>query len=234
MTRIAIIGISGKLGQYMAAHALDFGYEVVGVCRPESTAKLERFGDRITIVAGDTSDPQVIGEAVKGCDGVLTVLVPWGTDDMASRTALAVLGHAAPGARLVFSGGWHMRRDDNDHYALRQRLANWLFGRIAKLTRMADIEDHKRAARLIFASEANWTLVRASDLEEGESEGLPIWAPHVGDPLLSSNMTRRTDFALFMVNALTDDRLVHEAPAIVSRTSVSARIHSQAAERAAA
>lgn len=233
MTRIAIIGISGKLGQYMAGHALDHGYEVVGLCRPESVAKLDRFGDRITIVAGDTSDPQVVAEAVEVCDGVLTVLVPWGTDGMATRTALAVLRHAPSGARLIFSGGWHMRRDDNDRYALPQLLPNWFFGRIAKLTRMADIEDHKRAARLIFASEANWTLVRASDLEEGESEGLPIWAPHVGDPILNSNRTRRTDFALFMVNALTEDRLIHEAPAIVSRTSVSARVHGRTAHAAA-
>lgn len=33
MKKICIVGISGKLGQYMAQHALDRGYEVVGVCR---------------------------------------------------------------------------------------------------------------------------------------------------------------------------------------------------------
>jgi putative NADH-flavin reductase len=31
--RICIVGISGKLGRYMTQHALDRGYEVVGVCR---------------------------------------------------------------------------------------------------------------------------------------------------------------------------------------------------------
>ncbi|WP_417310425.1 NAD(P)-dependent oxidoreductase [Devosia sp.] len=221
MRRIAIIGISGKLGQHMATHALDRGYDVVGVCRPESVTKLRRFGDRLTLFTGDTSDPQLIAQAVKHCDGVLTVLVPWGTDGMASRTALAVLGHAADGARLVFSGGWHMRRDSRDRYPLLQSLVNWIFGRIARLTQMADIDDHKRAARLIFSSDKSWTLVRASDLEEGDSQGLPVWAPHVGDPMLKSNITRRTDFALFMVNALTDDRLIHQAPAIVSRAAAS-------------
>ena len=48
MNRVCIIGISGKLGQYMAEHALACGYEVVGVCRSESVGKLARFGDRIT------------------------------------------------------------------------------------------------------------------------------------------------------------------------------------------
>jgi hypothetical protein len=53
--------------------------------------------------------------------------------------------------------------------------------------------------------------VRGSDLEEGESEGLPVWSRHVGDPILESNLTRRVDFALFMVAALENDELVHEA-----------------------
>lgn len=41
-------------------------------------------------------------------------------------------------------------------------------------------------------------------------------------PILKSNITRRVDFALFMVDALTNEELVHEAPAIVSRQSPSA------------
>jgi hypothetical protein len=36
--------------------------------------------------------------------------------------------------------------------------------------------------------------------------------PHVGDPILASNLTRRVDYALFMVEALTNDALIHEAP----------------------
>jgi hypothetical protein len=70
--------------------------------------------------------------------------------------------------------------------------------------------------------------VRGSDLEEGDSEGLPVWSQHVGDPILRSNITRRVDFALFMVDVLTNDALVHEAPAIVGRNSASARAHASA------
>jgi hypothetical protein len=64
----------------------------------------------------------------------------------------------------------------------------------------------------VFASDTRWTVVRGSDLEEGESQGLPVWSQHVGDPILESNITRRVDFALFMVEALENDELVHEAP----------------------
>lgn len=74
----------------------------------------------------------------------------------------------------------------------------------------------------MFASEKLWTVVRGSDLEEGESQGLPLWSRHVGDPVLASNLTRRIDFALFMVEALTNNELVHEAPAIVGSKTPSA------------
>ncbi len=219
MKRICIIGISGKLGQYMTEHALRMGYEVVGVCRPESAHKLARFGDQITLYTGRTNDREVIRQAVKGCDGVLTVLVAWGVEDYASGTAQAVLDFAEPHARLIFSCGWHITRDGKDRYSLKLRTIVALFGPIARALRFADLNDQVRSANLVFASDRDWTVVRGSDIEEGESEGLPVWARHVGDPILAANRTRRTDFALFMVHALEDDRLIREAPAISARAA---------------
>ena len=43
MKKVCIVGASGKLGQYMVQHALDRGYEVVGVCRERSVGKLDAF-----------------------------------------------------------------------------------------------------------------------------------------------------------------------------------------------
>jgi hypothetical protein len=98
-------------------------------------------------------------------------------------------------------------------------------GRLARLARFADLDDQVEACRRIFASDTRWTVVRGSDLEEGDSQGLPVWSRHVGDPILKSNRTRRVDFALFMVEALQNDELVHEAPAIVGRQTPSALAH---------
>ena len=222
MKKVCIVGASGKLGQYMVQHALDRGYEVIGVCRERSVGKLDAFRDRITIIPGATNDPQVIQKAVAGCDGVLTVLVPWGNQHYSSGTAQAVLDHARPGARLIFSCGWHITRDGKDVYphSLKNQeiFARW-FGR---LTRIIDLDDQVEACRRIFASDTQWTVVRGSDLEEGESQGLPVWSRHVGDPILVSNITRRVDYALFMMAALENDELVHEAPAIVGCQTPSA------------
>jgi hypothetical protein len=222
MKRVCIVGASGKLGQYMVQHALDQGYEVVGVCRERSVSKLDAFRRRITVIPGATNDPQVIKKAVEGCDGVLTVLVPWGAHHYSSGTAQAVLDHAQPGARLIFSCGWHITRDGKDVYSrseiAEEKVARWL----GRLTRIVDIDDQVEACRRVFTSDTKWTVVRGSNLEESESQGLPVWSKHVGDLILESNITCRVDYALFMVAALENDELVHEAPAIVGCQTPSA------------
>ena len=100
--KVCIVRASGKLGRYMVRHALDRGYGVVGVCRQESVPKLEEFADRITVVPGATNDPEVIkrGRRVRrGAGGA----GPRGVHGYSTGTAQAVLDHAPPGARLMFS-----------------------------------------------------------------------------------------------------------------------------------
>lgn len=220
--KLCIVGISGKLGQYMVQHCLDRGYEVVGVCRSKSVDKLDRFKDRITVFPGATNDRELIKKAVAGCEGVLTVLVPWGVQQYSSGTAQAVMDFAEPGARLIFSCGWHISRDGKDVYSRKFKTFEKVFSVLGKFFRLVEIDDQAEACRRIFSSDLKWTVVRGSDLEEGESQGLPVWSKHVGDPILKSNITRRVDFALFMVTAIKNDELIHEAPAIVGCQTSSA------------
>ena len=223
--KVCIVGASGKLGQYMVQHCLDRGYEVVGVCRSKSVAKLDRFKDRIKIFSGATNDRELIKKAVVGCRGVLTVLVPWGVHQYSSGTAQAVMDYAEPGARLIYSCGWHISRDGKDIYSRKLKILARIFGPLGRYFRLVELDDQDEACKRIFESDSKWTVVRGGDLEEGKSQGLPVWSRHVGDPILKSNLTRRVDFALFMVAAIENDELIHEAPAIVGCQTSSALEH---------
>lgn len=151
----------------MVQHSLDRGYTVTGVCREASVDKLRTLKDRITIIPGMTNNREVVKRAVAECDGVLTVLAPWGRQHYSTGTAQAVLDYARPGARLIFSCGWHISRDGQDVFS---RTLRW----------------QERAARWI------------------------------------GRITRFVDYALFMVAALEDDAVIHEAPAIVGCRASSA------------
>jgi len=223
--KVCIVGASGKLGQYMVQHCLDRGYEVVGVCRDKSVKKLDKFKDNITIFPGATNDREVIKKAVAGCNGVLTVLVPWGVQQYSSGTAQAVMDYAEKGARLIFSCGWHISRDGKDVYSRKFKTFSKIFGSIGRFFRLLELDDQVEAFKRIFESDSRWTVVRGSDLEEGQSQGLPVWSRHVGDAILKSNLTRRVDFALFMVAAIENDELINESPAIVGCQTPSALEH---------
>src|SRR3954452_10894490 len=146
----------------MVQHSLDRGYEVVAVCREQSVAKLAAFADRITVVPGATDDRDVIQRAVPGCQGVLVVLAPRGVHGYASGTAQAVLDYAEPGARLVFSCGWHITLDGHDVYTFKLKALVNVGGRLCRLARSADLDDRVEATRRVFVSDTRWTVVRGS------------------------------------------------------------------------
>ena len=103
-------------------------------------------------------------------------MTPIGVHGYSTGTAQAVLDLASPGARLVFSCGWHISRDGQDVYSWRLKWKVVVLGGFAKLARVVDLDDQVEACRRVFASDTLWTVVRGSDLEEGESQGLPVWS----------------------------------------------------------
>ena len=77
-------------------------------------------------------------------------------------TAQTVLDLASPEARLVFSCGWHITRDGRDGYSARFRAKVKTLGWIARIGRIADLDDQVEACRRVFASDARWTGRRSA------------------------------------------------------------------------
>lgn len=212
--KVAIIGASGKSGQYLVRECLARGHEVVGVCRQSSVPKLGGLAERIAVVPGFTSEQAVVRKAVHGCDGVITIIVaPGRRSTYASDTVRAVLEEAKD-ARLVFAGSDGASQIlAGERRSFVNRCELLLGGGIAWLLGVANVSDMLAATELIYASPARWTVVRGPWLKEGPSQGMPV-AGSLGDPKVAAKEVRRVDFAKFMVAALEDDALVHQAPVI--------------------
>ena len=221
--RVCIVGASGKLGQCMVQQSLDRGDKVVGVCREQSVGKLDAFKGRITVIPGATDDREVIKRAVAGCDGVLVVMTPRGVHGYSTGTTQAVLDYAPPGARLIFSCGWHITLDGQDVYSLKLKTLVKVFGPLAPSALASPISTTRwrRPGRSLPARRGGPSYAAAT-LRAGVTACPSMRSRHMGDPILESNITRRVDFALFMVEALDNDGLVHKAPAIVGRQTPSA------------
>jgi hypothetical protein len=170
VTRICIVGASGKLGHCMVQHALDRGYEVVGVCREQSVAKLDAFTGRITVIPGATDDREVIRQAVAGCAGSWPCWSPGcprlldGDRSGGARRRGTGRGWCSPAAGIV-------SRDGQDVYSRRLKWKVAVLGGFGKLVRGVDLDDQVEACRRVFASDTRWTVVRQRSRRR-QSQGL--------------------------------------------------------------
>ncbi len=121
----------------------------------------------ILIIPDAMNNREVIRQAIQDCDGVLTVLVLWGTQHYSTGTAQAVLDYAKPGARLSFSCGWHITHEYNDVLTPSIKRERKIMCWLKRIIPFVEIDDQIKACQRIFTSETRWMVVLGSDLEEG-------------------------------------------------------------------
>ena len=175
------------------------------VCIVGASGKLGRYMVRHALVRGHdvvaVCRAQSVGKLADFQDRI--AIVPGATND---REVIAKAVAGCKGVRTV--------------------LVPWGVQQYSSGTAQAVLDLAEPAARLVFS--CGWHIAK-DGRDRYSRRFLLMVAAFVGDPLLESNRTRRVDFALFMVHALENDALIHEAPAIVSRASPSALAHATAA-----
>ena len=209
--KLTIFGATGATGVQLIEQALASGNQVVAYAR--NPLKIGISHERLTIVQGELSDTLAIERAVNGADAVISVLGPRPGEDRNSwplsqgmRNILAVMQETA--VRRLIVSSTPSANDPNDLPDLKFKV---LVGLLKSLMRPA-YEEIVSVARLVRASDTDWTIVRVSMLNNKPGMG-KIRVGYLGKKQVGTNLSR-TDLAAFLLDQVRDSTWLRQAPAL--------------------
>lgn len=206
--KVIVFGATGDTGRLLTDRALRAGHDVTVCVR--DPARLTVARGQVRVIQGNVLDADSVREAVKGQDGVLSVL-----------------GSTARNAEPVLSDGVRYILDAMNQHAVRRIIvlsaagalgesAGFLLGnlglRIFRMWLPEVYREHRKMLEELQRRNLDWTAVRAVLLTNAPPtgryrvavEGIPRWGYRIS----------RADVADFMVRQLTSDEFVRKMPAI--------------------
>jgi putative NADH-flavin reductase len=206
--QLAVFGATGRTGRPLVQQAIDRGHDVVAFARDPSDLD-DLADDALTVVQGDAYAGDNVAEAVAGADAVVSVLgqTKAGPDDLLTVAGDHVLDAMADAGvdRFVTLVGAGVR-EDGETVSLTGKAMGTLLKLLAKEV-LADAATHVEQVR---ASDAEWTVLRAPRLVDGDGTG----EYRAGDISLGFESIARADVARCILDLLEDDAYVGEMPKV--------------------
>ncbi len=206
---IVIFGASGATGHELVKQALEQGHNVTAFVR--SPQKLKVRHANLKIIQGDVINYQLVEEAIKGKDAVLSVLgasSPFKFDksivDGAGNIIKAMeINNVSRLINMSFVG---VNESLNT--------AGFVIKYIAPILLSTEVAGHEAREKMIKQSQLKWTIVRAPTLSNGRHKG------HFrsGEGISTKGFTvmiSRADVADFMLQQLTDSNFIRKTPSIM-------------------
>jgi putative NADH-flavin reductase len=209
MKKLLIFGATGPMGRHVVARALEQGHDVTAFVR--DPAKLAVSSDRLHVIVGSIpDDPQVVAEAIRGQDAVISALgvgLSFKSNRLIERSMRNIVPamEASGVRRLIFTSAFGVGGTKGDVPLLPRLMAGLL---------LRDIYADKKAAEdYLRQHDLDWTLVCPTRLTNGKVTGKYRVGEHLelrGLPSIS-----RADVAHFMLTQL-DDRTYVKKEVLVS------------------
>jgi putative NADH-flavin reductase len=201
--RIVVFGASSASGKLLVEKALSKGHTVTAFVRDAS--KLSMTHDKLKTVTGNALDPAQVEDAVRGSDAVLSTLGPKGKPAvMAAQSTQNIVDamekHGVKRLVLVSVAGIAVPQDN--------RKKNLIDG-LLKLLLKDVFLDRENQIAVLNASTVEWVAVRVPRLTEEPAKGSV--KAFFGSPNPSFKVTR-ADLADFMLEQLTSDQWLRQAP----------------------
>ncbi|PWW29174.1 NAD(P)-dependent oxidoreductase [Chryseobacterium sp. AG844] len=202
--KIAVIGGTGKSGQYLVRKLLEKGYSLKLLLRhPENFALQNPL---IEMIKGDARDETAICNLIEGTDLVMSTLgQPKGEKSIfsdAAKNIIKAMNHYG-GKRYIVTTGLSVNTA-SDHKSERVKMAtDWMYQNYPETT-----ADKQKEYELLLESDLDWTLVRLPLIHLTE-ENFPI----------ETNLTdckgegiNAGDLAEFLVSQIENSEYIRESP----------------------
>ena len=215
--RLLILGANGPTGRQTVQQALNRGHRVAALTRHPETFPLRH--KRLSVIAGDATDPDVIGPAVASADAVICTIGasftfrPVEVYSVSSRLVVAAMHqHARRRLLVVTSSGVspsHLRQGflaKLSYTVMRRTLGRTVY------------DDMQQMETLVSTSGLDWTIVHPPGLTNEPGTGYAVAKDEI-----QGGFCARADLAAMMLDQLDDDRFIQEVAAVTTpNLSVSA------------
>ena len=203
--KVIVFGGTGTVGRLVVEEAIDQGHEVTLLTRDRARVGPPRT--RVHVVEGDVFDARAIAPVIAGHDAVVVTLGGGRKGGVRARgTAAIIEAMRATGVRrLVVQSliGVGDSREQLNFFWKRLMFGLLLRGAFA---------DHVEQERLTRASGLDWTIVRPGSFTDGPRTG--SYRRGFGPQEKTTLKVSRADVAEFVVEQLTDDTWLRQAPSL--------------------
>ena len=205
--KILVLGASGATGRQVVEQALGHGHDVVAFVRDPATFGLRN--ERLTVIAGDVTDPVAIQTAVQGCDAVISTLGSRGErpvsvySDGVANTIRAMTARGIRRLVVVSSSGVGANASKLSFAARAMRTLPGL---------RPVYEDMERMEGDVMLSDLDWTIVRPAALSDGPLTG--IYRVVEGNMVPKGSKISRSDVAALLLKCAQGGLYVRRAVAV--------------------
>lgn len=208
--RLTIFGAAGGIGRHVVQAARSAGHDLTLVTRDAS--QLEGLAPADRVLEGDVLDAALVVEAVRGAEAVINTLGPSSNSpaeveltEKFTRSLIEAM-KAAGIRRLVTLSGAAVRVE-GEHKGLGDRFAS----AVVHLFAGNVLRAKQREYELLAASPLEWVAVRPPRVTDDAARGsYRSGSLRVGP----GSRIGKADLAAFMLQQLTDDEYLRQAPLI--------------------
>ena len=217
--KIFLLGATGRTGKLVVDYALQRGYDLN--CLVRSPQKIKSVHERLKIFEGSPEKITDLERAIENCEAIINVLnvsrrsdFPWAKLRSPPMFLSVVTKNLVEVAtrhkvkRVISCSAWGVAETKND-------LPRWFRWLIDNSNIGYAYRDHERQEKLLISSALTWTIVRPAGLTNFKKYQ-EIIESYNNEPKPSMTINR-ISLAKYMVEAITDERLIHKAPTISGR-----------------